>query len=84
VNRTILHILDRIATLADPGSLPVTDEAMQDVATQANNIRGKFLDMTKHLQEAIPTELLKRGDYRKKEIAPSFAKAGDSKGKAGD
>jgi hypothetical protein len=82
VNRTILHILDRIASLADPGSLPLAEEAAQDVATQANNVRGKFLDMTKHLHEAIPTELLKRGDFRKKETAPSFGKAGDSKGKS--
>lgn len=74
LNQILLHLLDRIATLADLGSLPVTDKNVLDVATQANNIRGKFLDITKHLREAIPAELLKQGDYTKKEIAPSFIK----------
>jgi hypothetical protein len=74
LNQTLLHILDRVAALADPGGLPAKDKAMGDVATQANNIRGKFLDMTKHLKEAIPAELLKREDYKKKEITPSFVK----------
>jgi hypothetical protein len=74
LNQTLLHVLDRIASLADPGSLPVEDKAMGDVATQANNIRGKFLDATKKLREAIPLELLKKGDYKKAEISPSFAK----------
>ena len=76
VNRTILHLLDRIASLSDPGSIPLTDKKMIEVATQTNNIRGKFLDMTKHLKEAIPAELLKRGDYQKNEIAPSSAGVG--------
>ena len=73
VNKTILSLLDRIASLTDPGSLPVTDKKVIDVATQANNIRGKFLDMTKHLNEAIPDELLKRTDYKQTEVAPSIA-----------
>jgi len=80
LNQVLLHILDRIASLSDPGGLPVTDKALGDVATQANNIRGKFLDITKHLREAIPAELLKRGDYAKKEIDPSFVRKPSSKG----
>jgi hypothetical protein len=28
--------------------------------------------MTKRLEEAIPLELLKRGDFKKKEIKPSL------------
>jgi hypothetical protein len=70
-NRLILHILDRIASLVDVG-IPVDDTAKAQVANQANNIRGKFLDMTKHLYEAIPEKLLIKGDYAKDEIAPSF------------
>ncbi|HUX21209.1 MAG TPA: hypothetical protein VMW69_08200, partial [Spirochaetia bacterium] len=71
LNQTILHLLDRVASLADPGVTPPSEKQMADVATQANNIRGKFLDQTKHVREAIPTELLRRGDYRAKEIAPT-------------
>lgn len=71
VNRTILELLDRFAALNDPGGLAAKDEKMMEVAIQANNIRGKFLDMNKHLEEAIPEILLRRGDYKKDEIAPS-------------
>ena len=47
---------------------------VKDVALQANNIRGKFLDMTKKLKEAIPDVLLERGDYTKTEVKPSVVK----------
>jgi hypothetical protein len=75
VNRTILELLDRIAALNDPGGLAAKDEKMMEAAIQANNIRGKFLDMNKHLNEAIPDNLLKRGDYQKNEVAPSGSAA---------
>jgi hypothetical protein len=76
VNRTILRILDRIAALSDPGGLQLSDKKVLEVATQANSIRGKFLDTTKRLEEAIPAELLKRADYSKKEIKPSVVGKG--------
>lgn len=71
LNQAILHLLDRFASMADPGSTPPSEKQMADVATQSNNIRGKFLDMTKHLDESIPSDLLRRGDYRQNEVAPS-------------
>lgn len=69
-NRIILEVLDRIASLNDPGSLPPSDSRTREIATQANNIRGKFLDMTKSLKEAIPDNLLIPGDYTKNEVPP--------------
>ena len=69
VNRTILVFLDKIAALVDPG-IPVTDQQVLKIATQANNIRGKFLDMTKNLKDAIPELLLKQGDYKIDEVPP--------------
>lgn len=74
VNKMILHLLDKISQLIDLGGLPVTDPNMVAVATQANNIRGKFLDITKNLNEAIPDILLKKSDYSKEEIPPTGAK----------
>ncbi|MDH5656234.1 MAG: hypothetical protein OEZ34_10015 [Spirochaetia bacterium] len=74
VNQNILLILDRIASLFDPGR-PDDEEAIITVATQANNIRGKFLDITKSLKEAIPDELLK-SSAANKEVAPLRAKNG--------
>lgn len=70
INRTILTILDEIAHLMDPGNPPKEQEII-NIATHANNIRGKFLDMTKNLNEAIPDLLLEKGDYTSDEIAPS-------------
>ena len=75
VNRTILSVLDRITTLNDPGSLPPANNEVVALATQANNIRGKFLDMTKNLNEAIPENLLKKGDIKIKEVAPTIKMA---------
>ena len=71
LNRSILVILDKIASLMDPGTLEDEDIEIMKVATQANNIRGKFLDMTKHLNEALPELLLNRGDYAEAEIPPT-------------
>ena len=71
LNRSILMILDKIASLMDPGTLEDEDIEVMKVATQANNIRGKFLDMTKHLNEALPELLLKKDDYSTDEIPPT-------------
>jgi len=73
VNKTILHILDRISELV--GNLPPEEEKIEKVANQANKIRGKFLDESKGLHEAIPPNLLKKGDYTKNEIPPSIFKS---------
>ncbi len=70
LNTKILGILDKIASLVDPGTA-VVDQKITAVAVHANNIRGKFLDMTKSLNEAIPENLLNMGDYTKDEIPPS-------------
>ena len=70
VNGKILHLLDRIASLNTPGLLPPRTKEIESIATQANSIRGKFLDPLKNLSEAIPRELLSKGDYTKTEIAP--------------
>lgn len=70
LNRTILGILDKIAELVQPGR-PEEDEDIILISTQANNIRGKFLDMTKSLREAIPDLLLEKEDYTKLEVPPA-------------
>ncbi|WP_319560542.1 hypothetical protein [Marispirochaeta sp.] len=70
LNRIILTILDRISALVDPGR-PEESQDIMAIATQANNIRGKFLDMTKSLREAIPDELLGVSDYIEEEIPPT-------------
>lgn len=71
LNRIVLSTLDRIAGLIEPQK-PMPSREVQDVALQANNIRGKFLDMTKKLNEAIPDILLERGDWTKTEIPPNI------------
>jgi hypothetical protein len=69
LNRSILTILDRIASLVEPQrKMPAVE--IQDVALQSNNIRGKFLDMTKNLNEAIPDVLLARGNYEDSIVKP--------------
>ncbi len=72
VNGTILYLLDKIASLIEPGVTPRAP-GMAEISNQANNIRGKFLDMTKKLNEAIPDILLIKGDYTVNEIAPNSA-----------
>lgn len=71
LNRSILYLLDKIASLLDPGNIVEDDEVLK-VAVQANNIRGKFLDTTKSLHEAIPDLLLERQDYTDNEIQPTI------------
>jgi hypothetical protein len=73
LNRSVLSVLDRVAGLIEPQK-PMPSREIQDVALQANNIRGKFLDMTKKLNESIPDVLLVRGDYTKNEIKPNLPK----------
>ena len=70
LNNIILHILDRIASLYNIGGLPPATKEMEKIGTQANNIRGKFLDPTKNLNEAIPVKVLEKDDYKKYEIKP--------------
>ncbi len=71
LNRVVLSLLDRIATLIEPQK-PMPSNEIKDVALQANNIRGKFLDMTKNLNESIPDILLVRGNYLEKQIKPNI------------
>ncbi len=73
LNRVVLTMLDRIASLIEPQK-PMPSVEIQDVALQANNIRGKFLDMTKKLNEAIPDVLLARGDWEKSAVKPLVLK----------
>lgn len=73
LNRTVLTVLDELASLIEPQKAMPSLE-VKDVALQANNIRGKFLDMTKRLNEAIPDILLERGDYTTKEIKPNVVR----------
>lgn len=70
LNRSILYLLDKIASLLDPGNI-VEDQEVLKVAVQANNVRGKFLDATKSLREAIPDLMLVREDYSDNEIQPT-------------
>jgi hypothetical protein len=73
LNRAVLSVLDRIAALIEPQK-PMPPVEIQDVALQANNIRGKFLDMTKKLNESIPDILLERGNYETAEVKPNVPK----------
>ena len=73
LNRTVLNVLDEISSLIEP-QRPIPSAEVRDVALQANNIRGKFLDMTKRLNEAIPDILLERGDYTKNEVRPNVVR----------
>lgn len=70
LNRAVLSVLDRIANLIEPQK-PMPEGEIKDVALQANNIRGKFLDMTKRLNESIPDILLERGDYQASQVKPN-------------
>lgn len=72
LNRVVLSMLDNIASLIEPQK-PMPSNEVKDVALQANNIRGKFLDMTKKLNESIPDVLLVRGDYESSIIKPIVA-----------
>jgi hypothetical protein len=73
LNRIVLTVLDEISSLIEP-QRPQPPIEVQDVALQANNIRGKFLDMTKKMNEVIPDILLERGDYTANEVKPNVPK----------
>lgn len=74
LNMKILTILDKIAALIDPGQVDIlVDTKVTAVAIHANNIRGKFLDMTKSLNEAIPDNLLIPGNFAEDEVPPTSA-----------
>jgi hypothetical protein len=73
LNRIVLTVLDEISSLIEPQH-PFPSREVQDVALQGNNIRGKFLDMTKKLNEAIPDILLVRGDYKASIVKPDMPK----------
>jgi hypothetical protein len=73
LNRIVLSVLDRVSSLIEPQRAMPSKE-VGDVALQANNIRGKFLDMTKKMNQAIPDILLERGDYKTTEVAPDIPK----------
>jgi hypothetical protein len=72
LNRIVLTTLDRIASLIEPQK-PTPSDEVKDVALQANNIRGKFLDITKSLNESIPDVLLVRGDFESARVVPNIA-----------
>lgn len=69
LNRVVLSMLDCISSMIEPQKA-IPSLAVKDVALQANNIRGKFLDMTKSLNESIPDVLLMRGNYEESLIKP--------------
>jgi hypothetical protein len=66
VNRAILDLLDRIASLEGQG-----DDEMELVARQCNLIRSNFFDKRRKMEDAIPQVLLVKSDYIVKEILPS-------------
>lgn len=55
LNRSILDILDKVASLEGQG----IDEDMEDLAVHAHNIRNNFFDATKRLVDVLPEVLLK-------------------------
>lgn len=66
-NRVILDILDRLGSLAGTS----TDEDMEQMARQGNNIRTYFFDKRKKMEDIIPQVLLVKSDYIAKEVTPS-------------
>ncbi len=67
-NRCILDILDRLGTLAGRS----TDEEIELMARQANNIRTFYFDKRKKMEDIIPQVLLVKSDYVAKEVAPEY------------
>jgi hypothetical protein len=65
VNRAILDVLDRIASLEGQG-----DDEMELIARQCNLIRTHFFDKRRKMEDAIPQVLLVKSDYLVKEILP--------------
>ena len=65
VNRAILDILDRLASLEGQG-----DDEMELLARQCNVIRGNYFDKRRKMEDAIPQVLLVKSDYLVKEVLP--------------
>jgi len=65
VNRAILDILDRLASLEGQG-----DDEMELIARQCNVIRGNYFDKRRKMEDAIPQVLLVKSDYLVKEVLP--------------
>ncbi len=66
LNRSILDILDKVASLEGQG----VDVDMEDLAVHAHNIRNNFFDSTKRLVDVIPEVLLKTEPKIDAEIDP--------------
>ena len=66
VNRAILDILDRLASLEGQG-----DDEMELLARQCNIIRGNYFDKRRKMEDAIPQVLLVKSDYLVKEVLPA-------------
>ena len=66
VNRAILDILDRLASLEGQG-----DAEMELLARQCNVIRGNYFDKRRKMEDAIPQVLLVKSDYLVKEVLPA-------------
>jgi len=66
VNRAILDILDRLASLEGQG-----DDEMELIARQCNVIRGNYFDKRRKMEDAIPQVLLVKSDYLVKEVLPT-------------
>ena len=66
VNRAILDILDRLASLEGQG-----DDEMELIARQCNMIRGNYFDKRRKMEDAIPQVLLVKSDYLVKEVLPA-------------
>ena len=67
VNRAILDILDRLASLEGQG-----DQEMEDLSRQATMVRSHFFDRRRKMEDTIPQVLLVKSDYLVKEIAPNL------------
>ncbi len=65
VNRAILDLLDRLASLEGQG-----DSEMELLARQCNVIRGNYFDKRRKMEDAIPQVLLVKSDYLVKEVLP--------------
>jgi len=66
VNRAILDILDRLASLEGQG-----DDEMELLARQCNIIRGNYFDKRRKMEDAIPQVLIVKSDYLVKEVLPA-------------
>ncbi len=66
VNRAILDILDRLASLEGQGN-----DEMELLARQCNVIRGNYFDKRRKMEDAIPQVLLVKSDYLVKEVLPA-------------